>query len=459
MTTKFRELQTGTNLRRTVFICLIACGQLLAACTSGSSDVDYLASPEEELAAFREWLSSLPGEPVILPKQPVPDAFSYDAVKVDGLTVSYVGPSSKQWWASGCWLFSEVHALQILSALKAQELGYPAGTSTERGIWLRPWVWADCADLDLEPYKEGPIFHYYEDEGVTRWDKGWIEHFGFVENCIDPVEPPLATGWAAKRSCGICDRYRTIAPQDYTRWQQDCSWVQRQHPANVLLYGSNPRDRTDLSAFTQDPNWPSNPVDYGALMDYFASIIYHHGPMIVSFTNSRVPSTDNAAVWTCTNDAQTPVTHLITVIGYDKSDPSYGNRRTIVIQESDRLGVKSLYKFDFDEFVKPWQQDGCSLGWESYYYPDGAKAPHELPLGQRVPMQSRPTLRCDLDGDGIDGFTEGFPLLVDNCPEVANPQQEDRDHDTVGDACDNCPRLANPFQEDSDADGLGNACE
>jgi len=80
------------------------------------------------------------------------------------------------------------------------------------------------------------------------------------------------------------------------------------------------------------------------------------------------------------------------------------------------------------------------------------------------------------DGTGEDGDGDGVPDGEDNCPEVANPGQEDSDGDGVGDACDdngdedgdgdgvpddedNCPGVANPGQDDLDGDGVGDACD
>jgi len=58
----------------------------------------------------------------------------------------------------------------------------------------------------------------------------------------------------------------------------------------------------------------------------------------------------------------------------------------------------------------------------------------------------------DSDGDGV-------VKLLDNCPDLANPDQADCDGDGVGDACDNCPNISNPDQTDNNNNGIGDVCE
>ncbi len=85
---------------------------------------------------------------------------------------------------------------------------------------------------------------------------------------------------------------------------------------------------------------------------------------------------------------------------------------------------------------------------------------------------------CPVDRDN-DADGDGLCFEADNCPEQANAEQTDRDWDGWGDVCDpcpddaegdtdsdsvcrsedNCPDVANPLQEDSDEDGVGDACD
>lgn len=80
-----------------------------------------------------------------------------------------------------------------------------------------------------------------------------------------------------------------------------------------------------------------------------------------------------------------------------------------------------------------------------------------------------------------DGDEDGFDDFEDNCPQTANPGQEDGDDDEYGDACDACPadaadhldtdadglcdnadncsEDANPGQENQDGDAAGDVCD
>lgn len=61
---------------------------------------------------------------------------------------------------------------------------------------------------------------------------------------------------------------------------------------------------------------------------------------------------------------------------------------------------------------------------------------------------------CCLDFDD-----DGVCASIDNCPDVANPDQADADGDGLGDLCDNCPDAFNPDQLDTDSDGYPDSCD
>jgi len=68
-----------------------------------------------------------------------------------------------------------------------------------------------------------------------------------------------------------------------------------------------------------------------------------------------------------------------------------------------------------------------------------------------------------VDFDAGDRDRDGVPDWMDNCPDVANPDQHDEDGDQIGDACDLCPHLPSRVggvnDGDQDRDGVGDDCD
>ena len=72
----------------------------------------------------------------------------------------------------------------------------------------------------------------------------------------------------------------------------------------------------------------------------------------------------------------------------------------------------------------------------------------DCPIDGCYPQSAEFAGCADPDGDGVCG-------LLDNCPDVSNPDQLDTDGDGIGDVCDFCPTGGDT---DTDGDGVIDSC-
>ncbi len=74
-------------------------------------------------------------------------------------------------------------------------------------------------------------------------------------------------------------------------------------------------------------------------------------------------------------------------------------------------------------------------------------------------VTTQANLGCETTVAGGDSDRDGIGDAVDNCPNMANPNQQNSDGDALGDPCDNCPLVTNPAQTNFDGDSAGDACD
>ncbi|MCA9649030.1 MAG: thrombospondin type 3 repeat-containing protein [Myxococcales bacterium] len=118
--------------------------------------------------------------------------------------------------------------------------------------------------------------------------------------------------------------------------------------------------------------------------------------------------------------------------------------------------------------------NSTSHAYEAVWGPPGGKNTCSLDAGTEIHQLQIAIYIPDPDAD-----MDGIPASNDNCPNDANPGQEDNDMDGLGDVCDdcdddpdndvdadlvcgdvdNCPGISNGAQEDADMDGMGDACD
>lgn len=140
---------------------------------------------------------------------------------------------------------------------------------------------------------------------------------------------------------------------------------------------------------------------------------------------------------------------------------------TLTISATDNLSGVSQMRFSNDGTNwSSWEPYNTSKNWTLSNASDLMTVYVQfMDIAGNISASYNDTIYMDTDNDEIYDS-------VDNCPNVKNPLQEDRNGNGIGDACDgdidgdtivdirdNCPTDSNPDQLDSDGDGVGDFCD
>jgi hypothetical protein len=91
-------------------------------------------------------------------------------------------------------------------------------------------------------------------------------------------------------------------------------------------------------------------------------------------------------------------------------------------------------------------------------FTDGSGQRHTSNIVRQEWVTPSPIEKCNgLDDNGNGVVDEGFPDA--DRDGIADCVDEDQDNDGIGNGVDNCPQVANPDQADSNHNGIGDACD
>ncbi len=177
-----------------------------------------------------------------------------------------------------------------------------------------------------------------------------------------------------------------------------------------------------------------------------------------------------------------PVDPCSYVAAWDRVGVEVGNRpdglcSSLAIPpppDADHDGVPDSQdgcRVDYDPVQRDLDGDGAGDVCDDDADGDSVWGNDNCPMTPNHDQLSTPSRSASPFGDACDPDRDGVETRFDDCPDVANPDQADRDGNLVGDACepdtdldgapddqDSCPFVAGA-QADSDRDGIGDACD
>jgi Thrombospondin type 3 repeat len=194
-------------------------------------------------------------------------------------------------------------------------------------------------------------------------------------------------------------------------------------------------------------NWNANPINC------VTQVVPEHKPL-------AHPDPDNVVLY----GWKSPIAGTVSISGgISDADPGCGNGVDWYVAQGSADIASGSIANGGAQALPPGLAATVGVGEFLYFIIDPKGGDHSCDLTV-VDVTIASTV-ADRDGDGVE---DG----VDNCPDAANPGQENTDQDELGDVCDpdddndgvadtgdNCPLAANTVQEDNDNDGQGDACD
>ncbi len=200
-----------------------------------------------------------------------------------------------------------------------------------------------------------------------------------------------------------------------------------------------------------------NTIYYQTTIAY-GDIVWHPNFLTVDVTAENLVFHDDYHVGFTTNRTHAPQGTLAVTT----DNGTCGTERSTIFRVISWFHLRDVAAADYNFLIRTtmcnYDYDGDAIVNDSDNCPNHANPLQENGDGDEIGDA------CDncpdtANANQFDADNDTFGDVCDNCPDTANADQFNSDTDSLGDACDNCPQIDNEDQANDDSDGFGNLCD